>query len=75
MDGFCDYEKEAQFFEGLITKHSGKSIDEWEQEYKDWILKLPVEEIGRKRGRVFSSTEIKIESTKPAGWRLSLIHI
>ncbi len=69
LDGFCNYEKEAQFFEGLITKHSGKSIDEWEQEYKAWILELPVAKIGRKRGRVFSSTELKIESTKPAGWR------
>lgn len=69
MDGMCNYEKEAQFFEGLITKHTGLSIEEWEEEYKNWILKLPVEEIGRKRGREFSSEAIKLEITKPAGWR------
>ncbi|MGE4618345.1 MAG: hypothetical protein AAEJ04_00890 [Planctomycetota bacterium] len=69
LDGFCDYEKEAQFFEGLIVQHTGLSVEEWEEEYKNWILKLPVEETGRKRGRVFSSEVLKMEITKPAGWR------
>lgn len=69
MDSNCDYEKEALFFEELITRHTGQTIEEWEEEYKAWILKLPVEEIGRKRGREFSSEAIKIETTKPAGWR------
>lgn len=69
LDGPCDYEKEAQFFEELLTRHTGQSIDEWEAEYKEWILGLPVEETGRKRGRVFSSEELKMEITKPAGWR------
>ena len=69
LEGFCDYEKEAQFFESLVTLHSGQTIDEWETEYKEWILGLPVEETGRKRGRVFSSEPLKMEITKPAGWR------
>ncbi|MEE2890075.1 MAG: DUF1570 domain-containing protein, partial [Planctomycetota bacterium] len=69
LKGNCDYEKEAQFFEGLITQHTGKSVEEWETEYKEWILKLPVEETGRKRGRVYSSEKLKMEITKPAGWR------
>ncbi|MEC9476102.1 MAG: hypothetical protein VX764_03600 [Planctomycetota bacterium] len=69
LDGPCNYEKEAQFFEELLTRHTGQTIDEWEAEYKEWILGLPVEETGRKRGRVFSSEELKMEITKPAGWR------
>ncbi len=69
LEGPCNYEQEAQFFEGLITMHTGKSIEEWETDYKEWILGLPVKEIGRKRGRVFSSEELKMEITKPAGWR------
>ena len=69
LDGFCDYEKEAQFFEGLVAQHSGMSVEEWEEEYKQWILGLPVEELGQKRSRVFSSEALKLEITKPAGWR------
>ena len=30
MDSNCDYEKEALFFEELITRHSGQTIEEWE---------------------------------------------
>ncbi|MBT5738445.1 MAG: hypothetical protein HN891_07785 [Planctomycetes bacterium] len=69
LDGFCDYEKEAKFFEQLIVQHSGQSVEEWEEEYKEWILGLPVEELGRKRGNKFSSEELKLEVTKPIGWR------
>jgi|GEM_PF-1176970 len=69
LDGFCDYEKEAKFFEQLIVLHSGKSVEEWEEEYKEWILGLPVEELGRKRGNKYSSDKLKLEVTKPIGWR------
>ena len=69
MEGFCQYEEEAKFFEELIVRHCGKSVEEWEAEYKEWILGLPVEELGRKRGSTFSSEALKVEIEKPVGWR------
>ena len=68
-EGWCDYPTMAKHFEDLIVQHSGKSLDEWEAEYKEWILSLPIEEIGKKRGNRWSSAPLKIEITKPVGWK------
>ena len=69
LDAFCDYEKEAKYFENLITQVTHKSVEEWEAEYKEWILSLPVESLGRRRGNNWSSEKLKIEVKKPIGWR------
>lgn len=69
LDSFCDYEKEARYFENLITQVTGKQVEEWEAEYKEWILSLPVESLGRRRGNSWSSEKLKVEVEKPIGWR------
>ncbi|MFQ5654532.1 MAG: hypothetical protein ACE5GW_07355 [Planctomycetota bacterium] len=66
---FCDYEKDARFFENLIVEHTGQSVEEWEEGYKQWVLSLPVEELGKRRGNRWISEALKLQVVKPTGWR------
>ncbi|MFN0057521.1 MAG: hypothetical protein ACKVX7_03615 [Planctomycetota bacterium] len=62
-------EEEARYFEGLLTKHTGKSIDDWEKDYKAWILQLPVRSLGEKKGSgKWVSEALSFEVTKPASY-------
>jgi hypothetical protein len=68
QEGWCDYETAGRKFEQILTQHTGQTIDEWEAEYKDWILGLPVEQIGKTRGNSWSSEPLKLTIEKPSGW-------
>ncbi len=68
-EGVVDLEKEAQYFEELIVRHTKMSIEKWEAEYKEWILGLPVEKIGRSSGNRWSSEALKLEVQRPSGWQ------
>jgi len=68
-DGFCDYEKMAQTFEEMLVRHAKKPLDEWEAEYKEWILSLPVEQVGKSSGNNWSSSALKMTVTRPSGWQ------
>ena len=68
-EGFCDYPKMSKHFVQLLEQHTGKSLEAWEEEYKEWILGLPVEEVGKKRGNKWTSEALKLEVTKPVGWQ------
>jgi len=65
----CNYEVEAKKFEEILTRHTGKSLDDWEAEYKEWILGLEVEPLGKKRGNNWSSEALKLYVQKPVGWQ------
>lgn len=64
----CDYEAMATYFEQLIVRETGKSLAEWEEDYKEWILGLPVEEVGKRRGASWISEALKLEVKRPSGW-------
>jgi hypothetical protein len=66
--GDHNLEQEAVFFEGLLTQHTGKSIEEWEKDYKEWILDLPVEPLGERKGSRFVSQSLSFEVTKPTAY-------
>jgi hypothetical protein len=65
---FCDHEENSKKFIQILEQHTRKTVAEWEEEYKEWILSLPVEEIGKRRGNKWSSEPLKLEITKPTGW-------
>ncbi len=64
-----DPEKHASYFESLITEHTGQTVSEWEQEYKDWILKLKTDPIIKKKGAGWTSEKLGFECGKPSGWK------
>ena len=66
----CDYREELKYFKDLIVRETKyTSIEEWEQDYKDWIMSLPLAEMGRKRGSKWVSEKLAVEVSKPGGWR------
>ncbi|MGH9362071.1 MAG: hypothetical protein ACRD2T_09150, partial [Thermoanaerobaculia bacterium] len=60
-------EQEAKYFEDLLLKETGaKSIEEWEEGYKKFIMALPLEELGKWRGSQWDGwTTVGIQFTVP----------
>ncbi|MGE3165059.1 MAG: DUF1570 domain-containing protein [Planctomycetota bacterium] len=68
--GPCDYVKELDLFKKLLLQHTKfSSVADWEESYKEWILKLPVKELGQKKGSRWVSEKLAMEVTKPGPYR------
>lgn len=71
LDGQApDHQGNARKFIGILEDATGKSADTWEEEYKEWILALEPEPIGKLRGSKWSSEKLGVEVARPAGWKL-----
>ncbi|MEE8142564.1 MAG: DUF1570 domain-containing protein, partial [Planctomycetota bacterium] len=68
LSGRLDSDKEARHFERLLVEYTGKSIEVWEEEYKKWILGLPLEPLGKRRSGRWISERLGFEVAKPPGW-------
>lgn len=67
----CDYVEEFRYFQNLITTHTKfATFEEWENTYRDWILRLPLNELGERKGSRWVSEPLAMEVTRPTGsWR------
>lgn len=70
-EGPCDYREELKFFKKLLTDNTDyNTVEEWEEDYKNWILSLPLKELGKKKGGGrWVSERLAVEVRKPSGWR------
>ncbi len=68
--GVCDYAAEQKRFFKLIEEKSDKSLARWEEDYKKWIMSLPLEQLVRKKGNVYTSPKLGFTVTPPSGWKL-----
>ncbi|MEM7263100.1 MAG: hypothetical protein AAF488_14010, partial [Planctomycetota bacterium] len=64
-----DLEGHARYFNDLLVEHTGKSLDNWESDYKDWILELKTDPIISKKGSGYVSEKLGFEIGKPSGWK------
>ena len=55
----------ASHFEKMIQKELGKSIDQFEEDWKKFILSLELPVVGKIRGNVFHSKIMKFRIAKP----------
>lgn len=69
-EGNCDYVKELDLFKKLLIQHTKySSVADWEEDYKKWILSLPVKELGQKKGSRWVSEKLGMEVAKPSSYR------
>ena len=71
------FEQEAKYFKDLLLRETGKkSIAEWEEGYKKFILELPIEPLGKWTNHTWRGTGLEL--TAPEGFTgvsdLSLWH-
>lgn len=65
-----DHAGNARKFLGILESHTGKSAGDWEAEYKEWILKLEAEPVGKLKGSRWISEKLGLEVKRPPGWKL-----
>ena len=66
----ADLNKLGNKYTRLIETKTGKSLSEWEEDYKDWLMQLPVEKLmKRKSGGWYESEKLGFRVKKPSGWK------
>jgi hypothetical protein len=61
------FEDEAKFFTGLLLKETGKTLEQWEEDFKKFITNLPQEPLGKWNGRVWDGAPVKMRFSLPEG--------
>jgi len=63
------FDLEAKFFMDLMAKETGKTIEQWETDYKQFILALPIEPVGKWSGRQWDGfNKVGVRFTAPEGF-------
>jgi len=62
-------EEEAKHFEGMVKEKLKRTVDEWNEDVKNFVRALTLEPLGRWKGDVWDSASLKVRAQRPGGWR------
>ncbi|MBN1420139.1 MAG: DUF1570 domain-containing protein [Planctomycetes bacterium] len=62
-------EEEAKYFEGMVQEKLKRTVDEWNEDIKTFVLALKLDPLGKWRGDAWESTALKMKAERPSGMR------